>query len=193
MAKHKKSSQKKEFPTRLPGDPSKEQLLEQFIRVDHAGEYGAVRIYEGQLAVLKKKSCAPVISHMLEQEKVHKETFDNLIIKHRVRPTALMPLWHLAGFALGATTAMMGKKAAMACTVGVEDAIDEHYQTQIEELEHYKDENELRDICIKFREEELEHRDTGIEQGAEQALGYEVITNAVKAGSRLAIWFSKRI
>ena len=193
MAKHKKTSQKKQTPTRLPGDPSKDQMLEQLIRVDHAGEYGAVRIYEGQLAVLKKKSCAPVISHMLEQEKVHKETFDNLINKHRVRPTALMPLWHLAGFALGATTAMMGEKAAMACTVGVEDAIDEHYQSQIEELEQYEDENELRDICIKFREEELEHRDTGIEHGAEQALGYEVLTNAVKAGSRLAIWLSKRI
>ena len=104
-----------------------------------------------------------------------------------------MPLWHLAGFALGATTAMMGEKAAMACTVGVEDAIDEHYQSQIEELEQYEDENELRDICIKFREEELEHRDTGIEHGAEQALGYEMLTNAVKAGSRLAIWLSKRI
>ena len=193
MAKHKKSSQKKEFPTRLPGDPSKEQLLEQLIRVDHAGEYGAVRIYEGQLAVLKKKSCAPIISHMLEQEMVHKETFDNLISKHRVRPSALIPLWHLAGFAVGATTAMMGEKAAMACTVGVEDAIDEHYQCQIEELEQYKDESELRDICIKFREEELEHRDTGIEHGAEQALGYEVLTSAVKAGSRLAIWLSKRI
>jgi len=193
MAKHKKTSQKKQTPARLPGDPSKDQMLEQLIRVDHAGEYGAVRIYEGQLAVLKKKSCAPVISHMLEQEKVHKETFDNLINKHRVRPTALMPLWHLAGFALGATTAMMGEKAAMACTVGVEDAIDEHYQSQIEELEQYEDENELRDICIKFREEELEHRDTGIEHGAEQALGYEVLTNAVKAGSRLAIWLSKRI
>ena len=193
MAKHKKRSQKKEFPTQLPGDPSKEQLLEQLIRVDHAGEYGAVRIYEGQLAVLKKKSCAPIISHILEQEMVHKETFDNLISKHRVRPSALIPLWHLAGFALGATTAMMGEKAAMACTVGVEDAIDEHYQSQIEELEQYKDESELRDICIKFREEELKHRDTGIEHGAEQALGYEVLTSAVKAGSRLAIWLSKRI
>ena len=193
MAKHKKSSQKKEFPTRLPGDPSKEQLLEQLIRVDHAGEYGAVRIYEGQLAVLKKKSCAPIISHMLEQEMVHKETFDNLISKHRVRPSALIPLWHLVGFALGATTAMMGEKAAMACTVGVEDAIDEHYQSQIEELEQYKDESELRDICIKFREEELEHRDTGLDHGAKQAPGYEVLTGAIKVGSKLAIWLSKRI
>ena len=180
-------------PDRLPGDPSKEEYLERLIRVDHAGEYGAVRIYEGQLAILGKKPSGPIVQHMLEQEKAHLATFDKLINERRVRPTALMPLWHVAGFALGAATAMMGEKAAMACTVGVEEAIDEHYQSQIEALEPYGDEANLRETCVKFREEELEHRDTGLNHGAEQAPGYEVLTGAIKAGSKLAIWLSKRI
>ena len=180
-------------PDRLPGDPSKEEYVERLIRVDHAGEYGAVRIYEGQLAILGKKPSGPVVQHMLEQEKAHLATFDKLINERRVRPTALMPLWHVAGFALGAATAMMGERVAMACTVGVEEAIDEHYQSQIEALEPYSDEANLRETCVKFREEELEHRDTGLNLGAKQAPGYEVLTGAVKAGSKLAIWLSKRI
>ena len=180
-------------PDRLPGDPSKEEYVERLIRVDHAGEYGAVRIYEGQLAILGKKPSGPVVQHMLEQEKAHLATFDKLINERRVRPTALMPLWHVAGFALGAATAMMGEGAAMACTVGVEEAIDEHYQSQIEALEPYSDEANLRETCVKFREEELEHRDTGLGHGAKQAPGYEVLTGAIKAGSKLAIWLSKRI
>lgn len=180
-------------PDRLPGEPTKDQLVERVIRVDHAGEYGAVRIYEGQLAVLGKRTPQPVIEHMLEQEKAHLATFDELINERRVRPTALMPLWHVAGFALGAATAMMGEKAAMACTVAVEEAIDEHYQDQIEALEPHKDEAALRQTCEKFREEELEHRETGLAHGAEQAPGYTALTGAIKAGSKLAIWLSTRI
>jgi ubiquinone biosynthesis monooxygenase Coq7 len=180
-------------PDRLPGDPSKEEYVERLIRVDHAGEYGAVRIYEGQLAILGKKPSGPIVQHMLEQEKAHLATFDKLINERRVRPTALMPLWHVAGFALGAATAMMGERAAMACTVGVEEAIDEHYQSQIEALEPYSDEANLRETCVKFRKEELEHRDTGLDHGAKQVPGYEVLTGAIKAGSKLAIWLSKRI
>jgi len=180
-------------PDRLPGDPSKEEYVERLIRVDHAGEYGAVRIYEGQLAILGKKPSGPIVQHMLEQEKAHLAAFDKLINERRVRPTALMPLWHVAGFALGAATAMMGERAAMACTVGVEEAIDEHYQSQIEALEPYSDEANLRETCVKFREEELEHRDTGLDHGAKQAPGYEVLTGAIKVGSKLAIWLSKRI
>ena len=180
-------------PDRLPGDPSKEEYVERLIRVDHAGEYGAVRIYEGQLAILGKKPSGPIVQHMLEQEKAHLAAFDKLINERRVRPTALMPLWHVAGFALGAATAMMGERAAMACTVGVEEAIDEHYQSQIEALEPYSDEANLRETCVKFREEELEHRDTGLDHGAKQVPGYEVMTGAIKAGSKLAIWLSKRI
>ena len=180
-------------PDRLPGDPSKEEYVERLIRVDHAGEYGAVRIYEGQLAVLGKKPSGPIVQHMLEQEKAHLAAFDKLINERRIRPTALMPLWHVAGFALGAATAMMGERAAMACTVGVEEAIEEHYQSQIDALEPHADEAILRGTCIKFREEELEHRDTGLDHGARKAPGYEVLTGAIKAGSKLAIWLSKRI
>ncbi len=193
MATKKSKSLPPKGPERLPGDPTKEQLIQRFIRVDHAGEYGAVRIYEGQLAVLGKKASHPVITDMLNQEKLHLETFDKLINERRVRPTTLMPLWHAAGFALGAATAMMGEKAAMACTVGVEEAIDEHYKSQIDALAPYEDEVELRETFIKFREEELEHRDTGLDYGAKEAPAYEILTRTVKAGSKLAIWLSTRI
>ena len=178
----------------LPGDLRQEQLIERMIRVDQAGEYGAVRIYEGQLSVLASSDSAPVIKHMLDQEIEHLETFSEILKKRRVRPTALLPLWHLAGFALGAGTALMGKKAAMACTVAVEEVIDEHYAAQVEKLECMgNDEKSLRDTCEKFREEELEHRKIGLEHGAEQTPGYEALSAIVKTGSRMAIWFSERI
>lgn len=179
---------------RLPGDPSREQLIERFIRVDQAGEYGAVRIYEGQLSVLGESQSGPVIRHMLDQEEAHLDTFSKMIGKRRVRPTALLPLWHLAGFALGAGTALMGEKAAMACTVAVEEVIDEHYAAQVEKLEAMGgDEQELSETCEKFRLEELQHRDTALQSGAEQAPGYEGLTALVRTGSRLAIWLSERI
>ncbi len=193
MARRKSKPTPARPPDRLPGDPTKEQLVEQVIRVDQAGEYGAVRIYEGQLAVLGKGASGPVIKHMQDQEKAHLETFDKLVAERRVRPTALMPLWHVAGFALGATTALMGEKAAMACTVAVEEAIDEHYQSQIEALEPYPDEAPLKETCAKFREEESQHRETGLEHGARRTPGYEVLTGAIKAGSKLAIWLSTRV
>jgi ubiquinone biosynthesis monooxygenase Coq7 len=178
----------------LPGDLSREQLIERMIRVDQAGEYGAVRMYEGQLSVLGNSEKAPVIKHMLEQEVEHLDTFSKMVAKRRVRPTALMPFWHLAGFALGAGTALMGEKAAMACTVAVEEVIDEHYAAQVEKLDHMgDDEKDLKDTCEKFRQEELEHRDTGLEHGAEQAPGYEALNALVKTGSRMAIWLSERV
>jgi 3-demethoxyubiquinol 3-hydroxylase len=178
----------------LPGDLKQEQLIERMIRVDQAGEYGAVRIYEGQLSVLASSDSAPVIKHMLDQEIEHLETFSEMLKKRRVRPTALMPLWHLAGFALGAGTALLGKKAAMACTVAVEEVIDEHYAAQVEKLECMgNDEKNLKDTCEKFREEELEHRKIGLEHGAEQTPGYEALSAVVKTGSRMAIWLSERI
>lgn len=188
-----KATKNPKSPDRLPGDPTPAQLVDQIIRVDHAGEYGAVRIYEGQLAVLGKEKSAPLIEHMLDQERHHLRTFDDLIAERRVRPTALLPLWHAAGFALGAATALMGEKAAMACTVAVEEAIDEHYAEQIDALEPYGDEKPLKETCAKFREEELEHRATGLEHGAEQTPGYELLTGAIKSGSKLAIWLSTRI
>ena len=174
----------------LPGDIPAPEMLERIVRVDHAGEYGAVRIYEGQLAVLGKSESGDVIRHMAEQEREHLAKFDELIGERRVRPTALMPLWHVAGYALGAATAMMGERAAMACTAAVEEVIDEHYAGQAEKLGD--DEAELRDTIEKFRAEELEHRDTALEHEAELAPGYEVLSAAIKKGSKLAIWLSER-
>lgn len=179
---------------RLPGDLSREQLIDRIIRVDQAGEFGAVRIYEGQLSVLGKTDKGPVIREMLEQEEDHLETFNKMVPQRRVRPTALMPIWHLAGFALGAGTALMGEKAAMACTVAVEEVIDEHYAEQIKKLDQMDgDEQDLSETCEKFRQDELAHRDTGLEHGAEETPGYEGLTAFVKTGSRLAIWLSERI
>ncbi len=170
-----------------PGDLDKAQEIEQMIRVDHAGEYGAIRIYKGQMAILKN---TPVLEEMLAHEQEHLDAFEELIAQRRVRPTVFTPLWHVAGFALGAATALMGEKAAMACTIAVEETIDEHYQEQIEALGD--EEEELKKKLIKFREDELHHRDIGIEYGGREAIGYEVLSGAIKAGSKLAIWLSKR-
>ena len=177
---------------RLPGDLPPAALVERMIRVDHAGEFGAVRIYEGQMAVLGKSSPAgATVQRMADQEREHLETFDRLIVDRRVRPTALTPLWHVAGFALGAGTALMGEKAAHACTVAIEEVIDEHYGKQAEQLGD--DESDLRDTIEQFRADEIAHRDEALERGARDAPGYEVLTSAIKAGSRLAIWLSERI
>ena len=161
------------------------------IRVDHAGELGAVRIYQGQIAVLGASKSAGVIRHMAEQEQHHLESFERLIVERRVRPTLLSPLWHVAGFALGAATALMGERAAMACTVAVEDVIDEHYKSQVEQLG--ADEAALKQTIEAFRADELAHREAGLAHGAAQAPGYELLTAAIRAGSRLAIWLSTRL
>jgi ubiquinone biosynthesis monooxygenase Coq7 len=176
---------------RLPGDPTAREAVERIIRVDHAGEYGARRIYQGQLAVLGRGDKGPVLRHMQAQEQVHLDTFSRLIASRRVRPTALLPLWHVAGFALGALTAAMGERAAMACTVAVEEAIDEHYAAQTATLG--EDEAPLRETIEAFRQEELEHRDIGLEHGAEQAVGYRLLTRAIKAGCKVAIKVSERV
>jgi 3-demethoxyubiquinol 3-hydroxylase len=180
-----------ERTTSLPGDPSQRQRVERMIRVDHAGEYGAARIYAGQLAVLGTGPKGDLLRHMQAQEKVHLETFNRLIVERRVRPTALLPVWHLAGFALGAFTAALGEKAAMACTVAVEEAIDEHYSRQI--ATSGETAPDLRETLEKFRQEELEHRDIGLEHGAEQVPGYRVLTRVIKAGCRAAIAVSERM
>ena len=176
---------------RLPGDPTDAQRIARMIRVDQAGEFGAKRIYEGQLAVLGDTRVAPVLRHMAEQEREHLATFDRLIAERQVRPSALSPVWHVAGFALGAGTALLGEKAAMACTVAVEEAIDEHYAAQRDALP--EGEEELAGIIERFRQEELEHRDTGLDHGAEQAPAYRVLSAAIKTGTRAAIWFAERI
>jgi len=176
---------------RLPGDSSKDTLLEQMIRVDQAGEYGAKRIYEGQLAVLRNTDAAPALMEMLAQEETHLARFNAIMAERGVRPTALEPLWHMAGFALGAGTALLGKEAAMACTVAVEEVIGEHYAEQAEQLGD--DEKNLRETITAFRDDELHHRDVSLEHGAEKAPAYQTLTAAVRAGTRLAIWLSKRI
>ena len=175
----------------LPGDPSPDTETARMIRVDHAGEYGATRIYAGQLAVLGKGDKGDLLRHMQEQERVHLATFDGLIAARGVRPTALLPLWHIAGFALGAATAAMGTRAAMACTVAVEEAIDEHYSAQLARLDGR--EPELAETISRFRAEELEHRDIGLAHGAERAPGYRLLTRAIKAGCKVAIAVSERV
>jgi ubiquinone biosynthesis monooxygenase Coq7 len=161
------------------------------IRVDHAGEYGAVRIYEGQLAVLGKRGSAEAIRHMAEQEQRHLETFDRLVNERKVRPTALEPLWRVAGYALGIGTALMGEKAAFACTAAVEEAIDAHYASQIAELGER--DPELKRTVEDFRADEAQHRQVALDHGAEQAPGYKLLSEAIKAGCRAAIKLSEKI
>lgn len=175
----------------LPGDPPPRRQVARMIRVDHAGEYGAARIYAGQLAVLGGTAKAPVLREMEEQERRHLDAFARLIAERRVRPTALLPFWHLAGFALGAATAALGERAAMACTVAVEEVIDAHYAGQAARLG--EDEAALRGAIEKFRRDELAHRDTALAHAAEQAPAYRVLTAAIKAGCRAAIALSERI
>jgi 3-demethoxyubiquinol 3-hydroxylase len=185
-----KNSPKRTAADALPGDLSKDELVDRIIRVDHAGEFGAQRIYEGQLAVLGKRRSAKTIQHMKAQEEVHLAAFEEMIRRRRVRPTILHPIWNIAGFALGSGTALLGEKAAMACTVAVEEVIDDHYRRQAEQLGD--DEAELRGTIETFRAEEEEHRDIGKEHGGEQAVGYPVMRAAIRAGSRAAIWLSER-
>lgn len=176
----------------LPGDRPLDDQIERMIRVNQAGEHGAVRIYEGQLAVLGKSETGPLLEHMLEQEQVHLQRFNEMMAERHIRPTVLSPLWSVFGFALGAGTALMGKKAAMACTVAVEEVIDEHYARQQAKLGGDQD-PPLEQLITKCREEENEHKETGLAHGAEQAIGYPVLSAAIKGGARLAIWLSTRI
>jgi 3-demethoxyubiquinol 3-hydroxylase len=169
----------------------KDEQIARILRVDQAGELGAVRIYQGQRAVLGKGRHGPLLAKMAQQEQHHLDTFSRLISQRRVRPTALAPLWHVAGFALGAGTALLGERVAMACTVAVEEAIDEHYADQAKMLG--EDEAELKATIETFRAEELEHRDIGLANEAEKAPGYPVLSAAIKTGCRLAIWLSERV
>jgi ubiquinone biosynthesis monooxygenase Coq7 len=173
-----------------PGDrrPDGESML----RVDQAGEFGATRIYAGQLAVLRR-NCpeAKLIARMAAQEQRHLDRFNELMARRRVRPTALQPLWNVAGFALGAATALMSEEAALACTDAVETEIDKHYAAQLAELG--SDDPELASDIAEFQTEELEHRDSARAAGATNAAGYPLLTAAIRAGCRVAIELSKRI
>jgi ubiquinone biosynthesis monooxygenase Coq7 len=162
------------------------------LRVDQAGEYGATRIYAGQLAVLRR-NCpeAKLVARMAAQEQRHLNRFNQLMAERRVRPTALQPLWNVAGFALGAATALMSENAALACTDAVETEIDRHYADQLRQLG--QDDPELASDIAEFQADELEHRDTAREAGATTALGYPLLSAAIRAGCRVAIGLSKRI
>ncbi len=176
---------------RLPGDASLQDIVARMIRVDHAGEFGAQRIYAGQLAVLGDSAAAPAIRKMARQEDEHLAAFEKLIAERGVRPTAFHPLWHVAGFMLGAATAALGEKAAMACTVAVEETIVAHYQKQIETLGG--DEPALRKLIEKFRSDEAEHQHQGLKHGAQDLAYYDALRILIRAGSKAAIWLSERI
>jgi len=192
MEKHKAVTEKQTPALPLPGDRAQAYTTNQMIRVDHAGEYGAVRIYAGQRAVMgESHPKASLLKHMYEQEEVHLAQFNKFITERQVRPTIMTPFWHVAGFALGASTALLGEKAAMACTQAVEEVIDEHYQEQLDKLDGA--DPELEENIKQFQAEEVEHKRLAEENGAEEALGYPVLSSTIKAGCKAAIWISKRV
>lgn len=165
------------------------EQIDQMIRVDHAGEYGAARIYAGQLAVMGGRGpVAPAIGRMRAQEARHLAVFDDLLTRRRVRPTLLHPLWHIAGYALGVGTALLGPSAAMACTVAVETEIDRHYQLQRDALGDT--DPELSAHIADFQADEVEHRDTAAEMGG---TGFPVMSAIIRTGCRIAIAVSQRI
>ena len=173
-----------------PGDRRAD--ADSMLRVDQAGEYGATRIYAGQLAVLRRNSPkAKLVARMAAQEERHLARFDALMAERRGRPTALQPLWNVAGFALGAATALLSEEAALACTDAVETEIDRHYGSQLDELGD--EDPELAKDIADFRAEELEHRDTARAHGATNVPGYPHLTAVIRAGFRVAIELSKRI
>lgn len=162
------------------------------LRVDQAGEFGATRIYAGQIAVMGQRSVdARTIARMAEQEARHRAIFDRMIAERGVRPTALQPLWNAAGFALGAATALIGPKAAMACTAAIETEIDRHYGEQLEAIGDA--DPELSNTIREFQAEEVEHRETAIAAGAEQAPAYPLLSGAIRLGCRIAIRLSRHI
>ncbi|WP_421851563.1 demethoxyubiquinone hydroxylase family protein [Novosphingobium sp.] len=168
------------------------ETREAMIRVNQAGEFGAIRIYAGQLAVMgDRTSISGEIAAMAQQEASHRERFDALLVKRGVRPTVLQPLWSAAGFALGAATALIGPEAAMACTAAIETEIDRHYTAQLDQLGD--EDPELSTLIREFRDDEREHRDTALASGAERAPAYPLLFNAIRMGCRVAIAVSKRI
>ena len=169
--------------------------VEEFIRVDHAGERGAIKIYEGQLlalsTVVKNDELKKKIEQMKIHEKEHSDYFDNEIKKRNIKPTKFLPLWDLLGVGLGFGSTLMGKKAAMLCTASVEEVIDKHYQNQIDQLKD--DEKELKNKIIKFRDDEIHHKDIAYEEGATKKGFYTIMDRIIKTGSKLAINISEKI
>ena len=169
--------------------------VEEFIRVDHAGERGAIKIYEGQLLALntlvKDDNLKKTIQEMKDQEKEHCNYFENEIKIRNIKPTKLMPLWDLLGVGLGFGSTLLGKKAAMLCTASVEEVIDEHYKKQINQLK--PDENILKEKIKKFREDELNHKDIAYDEGATKKGLYKILDKIIKTGSKVAINISEKI
>jgi ubiquinone biosynthesis monooxygenase Coq7 len=176
----------------LKSSPGKTADIASMLRVNQAGEFGAKRIYAGQLAVMGDRTpAARSIAHMAEQEQRHLAAFDKLLTERGVRPTMLHPAWDIAGFALGAVTAAIGPEAAMACTVAVETEIDRHYSEQLEEIGD--SDPELSAMILDFQADELEHKATALAQGAERAPAYPLMSAVIRLGCRTAIAVSKRI
>ncbi len=168
--------------------------IARMIRVDQAGEFGATRIYAGQLAVMGDRGPdSAEIAGMAEQEAGHREKFDALMARRGVRPTALQPFWDQAGFALGAVTALIGPEAAMACTAAVETEIDDHYSRQLDQLLETGEDPELAAMIEEFREDERQHRDAALAAGAERAPGYPLLSAVIRLGCRTAIRLSERV
>jgi ubiquinone biosynthesis monooxygenase Coq7 len=169
--------------------------LEEFIRVDHAGERGAIKIYEGQLlalnTIIKNDDLKKTISEMKKHEEEHSNFFEEEIAKRKIKPTRLLPLWDLLGLGLGFGSTILGKKAAMLCTASVEEVIDKHYKSQIDQIEI--DEKILREKIIKFRQDELDHKDTAYEEGATKKGIYSIMDRIIKTGSKVAIKISEKI
>ena len=169
--------------------------IEEFIRVDHAGERGAIKIYEGQLLALntfiKDEELKKTIEEMKEHEKEHCEYFENEIRKRNIKPTKLLPFWDLLGVGLGFGSTILGKKAAMLCTASVEEVIQEHYANQIKQLE--PDEKMLKDKIIKFRDDEIQHKDIAYDKGATKKGPYSILDKLIKTGSKIAINISEKI
>ena len=169
--------------------------IEEFIRVDHAGERGAIKIYEGQLlalnTIVKNDELKKKIEEMKVHEKEHCDYFENEIKKRNIKPTKFLPLWDLLGVGLGFGSTLIGKKAAMLCTASVEEVIDEHYQNQINQLKN--DEKELKNKIIKFRNDELHHKDIAYEEGATKEGFYSIMDKIIKTGSKIAINISEKI
>ncbi len=182
----------------MPGGKRKTApKIAEMIRVDHAGEYAAVAIYKGQQAVFarnaKTQKIANQLGEMEAEEQKHLSAFDDMLVARGVRPTAMAPVWNAAAYGLGVATALMGEKAAHACTEAVESVIEQHYAEQIDALDGDTENTELRETFVEFREDELHHRDTAIEEGAKEAPGYPLLSAIIQAGCRFGIRVSEKI
>eukprot|EP01104_Vermistella_antarctica_P017487 TRINITY_DN6199_c0_g1_i1.p1 TRINITY_DN6199_c0_g1~~TRINITY_DN6199_c0_g1_i1.p1 ORF type:complete len:256 (-),score=57.16 TRINITY_DN6199_c0_g1_i1:107-874(-) len=194
---HEQQQQHRRQQQRSPlfaSDVARKEMLDSIIRVNQAGEFGAQRIYQGQIDALKGTDVESVIQRMQDEEKVHQEVFDRYMTEFRARPTALYPLWNVVGYGLGYATGKMGKEAAMACTVAVETVIGEHYNEQLRDMSDQDiDEPELREHIRQFRDDELGHLETGLEHNAERAPLYDALYHSIKFGTEVAVWMSKRV